>query len=110
MERLEDGRRQLQHFANQPANGVLRTNAGDQRRSAIERQHALVRVDGHEAARQAVDDMLIECLHVGDIRRRLLKPGAGRSKALGERHAQHGDGEEPEDIESDNVCSRQARR
>ena len=56
--------------------------AGDRLGGAVERQDALRRIGRRQAARQAVDDVLVERLQVGDLGRRLLEPGAGRPQAV----------------------------
>ena len=77
--------------------------AGDRLGRVVEGEDALRRIGGGQAARQAVDDVLVERLQVGDLGRRLLEPRAGRPHALGERAAQQRDREEPEHVQRDGV-------
>ena len=53
--------------------------AGDVLGRAVERQNPAGVVGGRQPARQAVDDVLIERLQIGDLARRLFEPRAGRS-------------------------------
>ena len=85
-------------------------HAGDRLGGAVERQDALRRVGRRQAARQAVDDVLVERLQVGDLGRRLLEPRAGRPQAVGERAAEQRDGEEPEHVQRDRVLRDRPRR
>src|ERR671936_66461 len=61
---------------------------------AVERQDPLRDVGGGEAARQAVDDVLVESLQVGDLGRGLYEALARRSHAFGQRAAQPRDRKE----------------
>ena len=101
---LHEPRRQLQHVADRPADRRPERHAGDRLGGAIERQDPLRRIGRGQPARQAVDDVLIERLQVGDLRRRLLEPGAGRPQAVGERAAQQRDGEEAEHVQRDRTA------
>ena len=102
--------RQLQHFADRTAHGGLERHAGDRFRGAIERQNALVGIGGRQAARQAVDDVLVERLQVGDLGRGLLELHARRPQAVRQRAAEERGGEEPEQVERDRVLRDRPRR
>ena len=57
---------------------------------------AALSIGRRQAARQAVDDVLVERLQVGDLVRRVLEPRAGALQPLGQRAAQQRDREEAE--------------
>ena len=78
LDRLHHRRRQLQHVVDRPADGRAERQAGDRLRRAVEGEDALAGIGGRQAARQAVDDVLVERLQVGDLARGLLEPRAGR--------------------------------
>ncbi len=84
--------------------------AGDVLGRAIERQDPAGVVRGRQPARQAVDDVLIERLQVGDLVGRLLEPRPGRPDAIGERSAEQRDREEPERVEEVGVLRDRPRR
>ena len=63
-----------------------------------------------EPAREAVDDVLVERLQVGDLARRPLEPRAGALQPIGKRAAEKGDREEQEDVEARRVRHDAERR
>ena len=77
----------------------LERQAGDGFGGAVEGQDPLQPIGGRQAARQAVDDVLIERLEIGDLGRGLLEPRPGRPHAVGQRAAQERDGEEAEQVQ-----------
>ena len=94
-DRLDDGRRQLQHVADRTPDGRPKRDAGNELRCAVEREHALLRIGGRQPARQAVDDVLVQRLQAGNLGRRLLEAGAGVPEAVSQRSAEERDGRAP---------------
>jgi hypothetical protein len=69
----------------------------------VERQNPLPLVGGDEPARQAVDDVLVQRLEIGDLGRGLLEPCAGAPHRFRQRTAQQGDPEESEYVQRHRV-------
>ena len=97
------------HVGDRTADHRLERQAGDRFGGVIERQDALRGIGRQQTARQAVDDVLVQRLQIGDLRRGALEPRAGRSHALGQRSAEQRDGEEPEQVQRDDVLRHRAR-
>ena len=102
-ERLDERLRKLQDFADRATDDRIGRQTGNRLGRVVERQDALRRVGGGQPARQAVDDVLVERLQVGDLGGRLLEPGPGRAHAFRQRAAQERHGEEAEQVQRDPV-------
>ena len=101
---------QLQHLVDRPADRAAKRHAGDRLGAAVEGADAQRRVGRDQAARQAVDDVLVQRLQIGDLGRRLLEARPRRAQAVGKRAAEQGDGEEPEDVERHGIARHRAGR
>ena len=110
LDRVDHRRRQLQHVGDAAADRGVARHAGDRFGAAVERQNPQRLVGGGEAARQAVDDVLVQRLQVGDLGRRLFELGARRAQALGERAAKQRDREEAEDVQRHGIAGHRAGR
>ena len=108
--RFHHRRRELKHLVDRPANRRFAWHARNRFRSAIERQDPQGNIRRGEAARQAVDDVLVEGLQARDLGGRLFQPRAGRSKTFGERSAEERHGKKPEHVERNRVLRNRARR
>ena len=108
-ERRFEHRWQLEQLENSPAQNVGHPTPGDVLRRAVEGQHTPVPVRGRQTTGQALDDVLVERLEVGDLARRSSQTGVGAPESLGEIAAEDRHGQKPEDIETGHV-ERQRRR
>ena len=107
---IRQGIGQLQHVNDRAADGVLRRDAADSLRGAIERQHKAFDIRRRQAAREAVDDVLTEGLQVGQLIRRGRQLFVRAPDALGEVAAQDRHREEPEDVQADGKDGNPERR
>ena len=76
----------------------------------VERQNPPLTIGRRQAARKAVDDVLIECLQIRDLARRALESRAGALQPIGERPAEKRDREEQEDVQAGRVGDDALRR
>ena len=77
--------------------------AGDRLGGAVEHDDAAVGVGRRQAARHAVDDVLVEGLQIGNRRRRGAQAHVGAVQALGQVAGEPGHGHERDDVDADRV-------
>ena len=102
--------RELQRFRERPARHRSKREPGNGFGGVIEREDTPRGVGGRQPARQAVDDVLIEGLQIGNFRGGLFEPDVRGAQPLGERSAQQRDREEPEEVQRDRVLRDRSRR
>src|SRR5205823_3394551 len=66
----------------------------------VEREYPLRRIRRDQTARQAVDDVLIERLEIGDLGRLLSQADIRRAQALRKRSAEPGDRKKAEHVQA----------
>src|SRR5688572_30190607 len=96
-------RRQFEHVFEPAPDHRERGMTGDRLGGTIEREYSSLPIGCCQAARQAVDDVLVERLEVGDLARRAFETGTCTLQAIGERPAEKRDREKQKNVESRRV-------
>src|SRR5688572_3978696 len=102
-ELVSDIRRQLEHLFQTPPDNREGRVPGNRFGGAIERQDSPLSIGGGQAAREAIDDVLVECLKIRNLARRTLESRTGALQSIGERSTQERDREKQKHVEPSRV-------
>ena len=105
-----DAGRQLQDFTGVMADRLLRRNAGDRGRRAIEGQHPAFGVRRHQAAQKAVNNVLVERAQVPYFVRGIHEARIGRPKVFRQGTGQQRHSRKAEQVDGHRVLGELPRR